>query len=58
MKFIKRIAKAIAGTIVAVLSLPLVQNVILDSPLSWGIEHVIAGTVVGVTVYAIPNKET
>ena len=57
MNFIRRIAKAIAGFAVTILSLPLVQNVMANTPLEWSIEHVIAGAAVGVTVYAVPNKE-
>lgn len=56
MNFIKRIAKAIAGGAAAILSLPLVQNVIQSVPLEWTFNHVIAGAVVGVTVYLVPNK--
>lgn len=57
IKFAQKIAKAIAGGVTALLSLPLVSTVLNSAPLEWTIEHVIAGAVVGVTVYAIPNKE-
>lgn len=56
INFAKKIAKAIAGFAVTVLSLPVVNTVLNSVPLEWTIENVIAGTLVGVTVYAVPNK--
>lgn len=54
--FLKRAAKAIGGFITAVLSLPIVETVVNNAPLQWTFEHVIAGVVVGATVYFVPNK--
>lgn len=56
MKFLGKIYKAIAGAVVTVLSLPVVGTVLNHAPLEWTFEHVIAGALVGVTVYAVPNK--
>ena len=58
MDFLARIAKALTGIITTVASLPIVETIVSNVPLTWTFEHAIAGVLVGATVYAIPNKET
>lgn len=59
IRFVKRAAKAVAGFVVTVLSLPIVETVITNAPLSFDWKYAIGGIVVGAAVYAVPNeKET
>ena len=57
VRFLKRIGKAIAGGVTAILSLPVVNTILSDVPLEFTFEHVIGGAVVGAVVYLVPNDK-
>ena len=57
MLWLRKVGKAIVGVVTGVASLPIVQSILLDNPMAWTFEHAIAGVVVGVSVYLIPNKD-